>query len=58
MELRKAKIEEIRQQIEYLGMELEKMRSSCLHERIKRVDDYAFCDICGEKLGWWGLYII
>jgi hypothetical protein len=57
MEEKKAKIEEIKQQIELLGFELALMKKSCSHEEKKREEDYAFCNICGEKLGWWGLYI-
>ncbi len=57
MELRRGRINEIKKQIELLSLELAQIKASCQHERAHREEDYAFCDICGEKLGWWGLYI-
>lgn len=57
MEERKAKFDEIKKQIELLGFELSLLKKSCLHEDRKRDEDYAYCEICGEKLGWWGLYV-
>lgn len=56
MEARKIKIEQVKQNIELLMNELEEMKKSCLHESTTRIEDYAYCEICGERLGWWGLY--
>lgn len=57
MEVTKTKIEEIMEQMQLLSSELAFIKETCNHEQVRREDDYAFCDICGEKLGWWGLYI-
>ncbi|WP_156946403.1 hypothetical protein [Desulfitibacter alkalitolerans] len=57
MEVTKAKIDEIMEQMELLSSELAFIKETCIHEKIRRDEDYAYCDICGEKLGWWGLYM-
>lgn len=57
MELRRARINEIKKEIEALSLELAQIKAKCQHERAHRIEDYAYCDICGEKLGWWGLFI-
>ncbi len=57
VEARKEKIKEIEHQIQVLSSELKLIKKSCAHEYVVRVEDYAYCEICGEQLGWWGLYI-